>query len=591
MDYRHDLLVNVLDRLRHTAPSHYGSYHSDGDYESIQRARSKTLIHLFLFVKFGVSDFETRHDLITDGPDDGGVDAYYFYERRKILYLIQSKFSETNASRRGISADELIKMEIGTILRGNHTYQDRRGQNREFNDKIKQLQEKWRRLPDQARYQYKIVVLGGQQRYNDHQIRRLLGLGEEEPFEFYDYERIYEEILFPFCASNFYDPDEIVIELNLQNKEQSVLRQSVMTQQGEFQIRVTFIPVEEIGRVLSKYKNAILKYNPRNYLSLSKNPVNRAIREGILNSNANDFAIYNNGITMLCSEFMISETTGKQNRGQIILEKPQIINGGQTAYVLSEIYEDGVKRNLLTGKEVLLKAIIIPDNLDEESVREFIAGVSNATNQQSKVEEADRRSNDEALVTIQKQIFQKFGYLLERKRGELYTAIEQGYVDKGRVIDRVDLFRAYLAYQGNPSEARRSGKDRLFQPNRFRKVIGTGEDYKIMLFSALILTKLRKERNDSEWSNGFRYGKFAVVAAVRYLVPEAESISPENLDSLVSIAIERAKAKWSEFETWVQNQESNIDYKRPDGFDFDNYYKGKTIDQEIKEFFGIVSHI
>jgi len=477
-------------------------------------------------------------------------------------------------------------MEIGAILRGSPTYQDRIGNDREFNEKIKQLQEKWSKLPDQARYKYKVVVLGGQPRYNEQQIRRLLSLGANEPFEFYNYERIYEEILFPFCASNFYDPDEIVIELNLQNKEQSVLRQTVTTQQGEFQVRVVFVPVEEIGRVLSQYKNAILKYNPRNYLSLSRNSVNQAIREGILNSSTNDFAVYNNGITMLCSEFMISETTGRQNRGQVILEKPQIINGGQTAYVLSEIYEDISRSNLLKGKEVLLKAIVIPPDLDERSVREFIEGVSNATNQQSKVEEADRRSNDEILITIQRRIFQEFGYLLERKRGEFYTAIEQGYVDKNRVVDRVGLLRSYLAFQGNPSEARRSGKDRLFRDKRFKEIVGTGKDYKAMLFSALILTRLRKEGKDHNWGNGLRYGKFAIVAAARYLVPEVDRISPENLGNLVSVAIERAKERWSEFETWIQSQERSIDYKRPDGFDFDNYYKGKTVNQDIRDFFG-----
>ncbi len=583
MDYRHKLLINVLDRLRNEAPNHYRSYHSE-DYEGTQRARSKALIHLYLLVKFGETDFEARHNFITDGPDDGGVDAYYFDERRKILYLVQSKFRENVVTRRSILAEELIKMEVGAILQGSTTYYDRAGNKREFNEKIKRLQEKWSRLPDQARYIYKIVILGGAQKYNDHQIRRLLGLGENEPFEFYDYERIYEEILFPFCASDFYDPEEIVIELNLQNKEQSVLRQTVKTQQGEFQVRVVFVPVEEIGRVLSKYKNAILKFNPRNYLSLSRNQVNKAIRDGILNSNTNDFAIYNNGITMLCSEFMISETTGRKNRGQVILEKPQIINGGQTAYVLSEIYEDASKRNLMKGKEVLLRAIVIPSDLDDKSVREFISGVSNATNQQSKVEEADRRSNDEVLIQVQKRIFQEFGYLLERKRGEFYTAIERGYVDKNRIIGRVDLLQAYWAFLGHPGDARRS-KNQLFKDKIFKKIMGTGENYKVMLFAALILARLRKESMDSDWGSGLRYGKLSIVAASKYLVPEPYEISPNNLENLVSLAVEKARKKWAEFETWLQNQRHNANYKRTDGFDFDNYYKGKSVNQDVQNFF------
>ena len=66
-----------MDNIRSEAPESYKTYHPDkSNKEELVRARSLALIHLLLKVKFGVVDFLERHKLITDGPQDGGVDAY-----------------------------------------------------------------------------------------------------------------------------------------------------------------------------------------------------------------------------------------------------------------------------------------------------------------------------------------------------------------------------------------------------------------------------------------------------------------------------------------------------------------------------------
>ena len=504
-DFRYKLLMKVLDQIRLNAPEEYRSYRvSEGD--AVQRARSKSLLHLFLLVKFGVADFRQRHDFITDGPGDGGVDAYYIDGKEKRLYLVQAKFRAEGTQERSVTADELVRMHIRSILQGEKYYYDRRDQKVEFNAKIRRLQEQWGRLPDQANYEYCVIILGGGRKYSDEQIRRVLGLGEGELYEFYDYERIYQELLLPLCSSTYYDPDEISIELNLKEGSTPMLKQSIETRGGNLEIRVVFVPVAEVGRIMLRYKNAILRYNPRNYLTLSGNRVNRSIRDGILNSPKNDFAIYNNGITMLCREFRFTESTGRKGKGQIIIESPQIVNGGQTAYVLSEIYKDENKRPLLEGKEVLLKVITLPGGWDEQEIREFIADISNATNLQSKVSNADRRSNDEVLIRIQQEIFEKFGYLLERKRGEFEASMTEGYVDPQLVIKRGDLLRAYLAYKGSPSEARRSSEDRLFREERFRQIVGDGSGYAEMVFAYCLLSELREEERggaSQAWGSGW----------------------------------------------------------------------------------------
>jgi hypothetical protein len=78
---------------------------------------------LFLKVKFGVPDFLSRHRQITDGTQDGGLDAYHIDTERKKLYLIQAKFRNTtkNFDEKAVEADDLVKMEVARITKGHET--------------------------------------------------------------------------------------------------------------------------------------------------------------------------------------------------------------------------------------------------------------------------------------------------------------------------------------------------------------------------------------------------------------------------------------------------------------------------------------
>jgi len=97
MDHQFETLIKILDRLRNEAPDSYKTYKpEDTNEDGIIKARSLAFIHLLLKVKFGITDFMKRHEHITDGTQDGGLDAYFIDEERKRLYLIQSKFRNTS---------------------------------------------------------------------------------------------------------------------------------------------------------------------------------------------------------------------------------------------------------------------------------------------------------------------------------------------------------------------------------------------------------------------------------------------------------------------------------------------------------------
>ena len=71
-------LVNIIDSLRNEAPDNYKRYHPTSDDDvKLMNARSRAFIHLFLKVKFGLTEFLERESFITDDTSDGGIDALW----------------------------------------------------------------------------------------------------------------------------------------------------------------------------------------------------------------------------------------------------------------------------------------------------------------------------------------------------------------------------------------------------------------------------------------------------------------------------------------------------------------------------------
>ena len=581
---KYETLLNTLDKICEEAPDKFVSYKTDkSNIDSLNQARSKAFIHLFLKVKCGMASFLERHNFITDGTQDGGVDAYYIDRENKKIFLIQSKFRTTkdNFEKKKITANDLVSMEVQRILKGEE--KDSRGNS--FSGKIKTFQSEWSKISDQAYYKYCVIILGNLENYTDEQIKRII---DNSDYEVFDFNRTYKELVFPLCSGTYYDPKEIKITIDLVNKEQSTLKQRISTNLGEFPIRVIFVPTKEIGRIMSRYKNAILKYNPRNFLSLSNNKVNRKIQESIVNNSSNDFAIYNNGITIIADSFELTESTGTKNVGQIIMLNPQIINGGQTAYVLSKIYEDQKEDDysVFDGKEVMLKVIILTSKKDLNI--DFIEQISNATNQQTRVEEADRRSNDKIQLSIEEALFDTFGYFYERKKGEFYNGIDRKYIDKNLVVNRDSLLKAYLAWQGDAANARRSGTETMFKEKRFKEIMKKYADFKKMFFAYKLLTNIEtvEKTKKHKFGPSMKYGKMAIIAAIGTYGISDEDIDVKTIDTLAKEKIEHVESLWGDFINYVAKKPENNPYTIDEhSLDLDVYYKGRTVNSDIKSFF------
>ncbi len=487
---RYPMLLNILDKIREEAagtPFSTTYLPAPREAEATNQARARAFIHLYLKVSFGLLEFSERERAITDGPSDGGIDGYYIDPGSRTVFIIQSKFRTTpaNFENKEIELDEILVMDIDRILNGEVA--DERGI--PYSGKIKQLQREVANTEDIARYKYRIIILANLGGISADKLRRLCA---GYSAEIMNHESCYDRLVFPVVSGTFFNASDLNIYIDLSNKNAGAkISYTVMTKHGECEITVLFIPTIEIARILHKYKNSILRFNPRSYLEFEGQKVNTAIRDTIMNTTTNEFALFNNGITMLSDETYINERIGQKNKAQLTLKNPQIINGGQTAYTLSRILEEhpADASALFEGKEVLLKVITLVEMETKRRTAaqkiDLIDQISTATNQQTVVITADRYSNDSAHMDIQRKLFEKFGLLYERKRGEFADGLHKKYVTPVNVLERNRFFRIFLAAQG---DVRRAIEKKLFI--RYQNPRGTIEDEAALAIARAILLRL-----------------------------------------------------------------------------------------------------
>lgn len=486
----YEILVDVLDCLRGEAPETYKSYHPDeSEVEKINSARSKAFLHLFLKVRFGLITFAEREPFVTEGGDDGGIDAYHIDLDRKTIHFLQAKFrtNEKNFEDKVIDPEELLMMDISRILEGETKSQA----GADYNSKVLMMAKRIREIKDIGRFSYMVVILANARGVTKQKLTTLTG---GLPVELIDYKACYTKLLFPLISGTYYNADQLQLSLSLSNKSAGAkISYTVATEFTKCEITVVFVPTLEIAKTMYKYRNSILQYNPRSFLGHQGKSVNGEIRRSIENRKTNEFALFNNGITILSDATYLNEKIGQKDRAQLVLMNPQIINGGQTAYTLSIIYREniGADMSAIFGeKEVLVKIITFEEgeSLAEEKKLTLIEDISRATNQQTTVTTADRRSNERSVKELQRRLFDETGLFMERKLGEFEDGLREGYIQESEIIERGLLFRAALTVQGKLEDATMK---RLVAKMDYSQLLGApGEMLERYTFAVLLLRRI-----------------------------------------------------------------------------------------------------
>jgi hypothetical protein len=581
---KYQTLIRILDAIRNESRgTRYVKYVPDeNDVDAINLARSKAFIHLYLKVNFGILGFEERERWVTDGSYDGGIDAYFFDHDTKSIYFLQSKFrsNEENFESKQIDLTEILAMDVDRISTG-ETFDDA---GNEYNGKIKQLQREISQIEDVARYRYRIIILANLKKVTDTKLRALTsGMG----VEVFDFSRSYKELVFPVVSGTYFKASDITIPVDLSSKSAGAkISYTVTTKASDCEITVLFVPSIEIAKVMSKYKNSILQFNPRSYLDFEGQHVNSSIRATIVDTKTNEFALFNNGITIISDETSINERMGKKSQAQLLIKHPQIINGGQTSYTLSRIYEELAKTGDLSvfdGKEVLLKIITLVDNDNAEAKQQLIDEISNATNKQTPVINADRLANDGLHKAIQSIVFDRYGMLYERKRGEFSDGIANGYVDKDSIIERNLFFRLYYASFGRIELATRK---RLFQKNDFPGLnIDEPSSFDRLSLAYQLHSRYVKQMKPNV---KLKEGYYAKIYAQVYLLyaNDISHVSENDFFSFDKVWYEFLQGRPAAHPGYIRRSLDRKTRIEGDFFNFVDYFKGKDFRRDVIDIFG-----
>ncbi len=443
------ILTRILDgyvRQGAVQPNARSCYKSIHNTEERDQSRSRAYIHLYLEANYGIGDFSEREAQISDGSNDAGIDGYHIDEENRVIDIVQSKFrtNYTNFEQKFIEPTELAKIDIDRVLRG---FEESESGNR-YNGQILGLQRKMKQIKDIARYAHKLTIIANTPEPNWALTQRLFS---DYELNVVNVERCYRELVLPVLRGEQYYGKTLRLQIDLSNKSSaSRLGAEITTSYGPCEITVVLVPTAEIAELMSRYKNSILRYNPRSYLEFREQRTNEGIRDSIICKTTGEFALLNNGLTILSDDTYMNERVGARNRASVEIVNPQIINGGQTAFTLSRIFDESSdieRAERFTDKEVLVRIITLP-SLDESSRNSLITEISSATNSQTQVSNVDRSASNEINREVAEHIFLTTGLLYEPRRGEYSNAIYSKYVERIEVLERSLFTRLIYIAEG-----------------------------------------------------------------------------------------------------------------------------------------------
>ncbi|QNV40886.1 AIPR family protein [Rothia amarae] len=201
---------------------------------------------------------------------------------------------------------------------------------------------------------------------------------------------------------------------------------------------ITAVSLEELKAFWQKYKLDLLAPNIRNFLGIrkSQNNINFGIQR-TLEQQPENFAIYNNGITVLVNDYEVNEDNKK-----ILIRGAGIVNGGQTTGSIGS-YED----NFTVDGNVIVRFIKSTDNNILDNIIKY-------NNTQNVVKPADFRSNDEIQKNLRKQFEETYSeeniIYNGARRGD---AIRRNREIVEKTLDDKLVAQSLVSFHGDPNLA------------------------------------------------------------------------------------------------------------------------------------------
>ncbi|WP_445358787.1 AIPR family protein [Microbulbifer sp. ANSA005] len=229
----------------------------------------------------------------------------------------------------------------------------------------------------------------------------------------------------------------------------NLVRPPYMTKIGDHETYLFDLSGEYLAQLYESHGESLLQQNVRMFEG--DKGTNLAITQTASSeTESKNFFHYNNGISLICDS-----ANYQPFNNALSLERPQVVNGGQTMRILHKCFKLGTLKN---NVHTAVRVITTGKNKD------FAANVAVNLNNQTRVDNTFLRSNDPRIVQLLHSLT-THGYYLERRAGEIEAMLPDEIEDlenrfgsplAAHVIPLKDGMQAYVAtYYGDPQLAKK----------------------------------------------------------------------------------------------------------------------------------------
>lgn len=401
---RADLLTILKNELSHHYLHHLPALLDQS--RPIEEQNEKNIARAFsaftLRVLCNASVVESARAVIDDF-NDNGIDAIYFDQTSKALYLVQSKLK---------ASEEFKQTEAQAFVDG--LRQLLNSQFSSFNQNVLNRQSEIQSALHDAEKIVLVVCFTGQQ-VSTHA----------------------KECLERFIESESQNEDRLETDIYYFD---SVKVKDFLDQQHSYPIVNERIDIHNFARVLSprktlygqvklkdlvklheNYQLALYQQNIRYFIGGNTNP-NKAIKS-TLNYEAENFFFYNNGITILCSDFISAGAFGgtEKNRKYKILNI-SVVNGAQTITSAYDFYKEN-------GDQISDEAKVLVTVIQADSAHDIGNKITQNRNNQNPVDLTDFVALDDQQERLRREI-KCWGYEYFYRPTELSSTAQAITVDE-----------------------------------------------------------------------------------------------------------------------------------------------------------------
>ena len=457
---------------------------------------------------------------ITDGPNDGNIDAFYFdlneEENELVIYILNCKYYKEGSSRSiGEKEVRLLSNSIRKIIKGDSFTC--------FNEEIQQQIQEVSSLIQKHNYDFRMEVYficsGG-----TPAAERTKAVAEEMENVAYYFWSL-EDIV------NFTSTTKKTVTLDIQKE-----RLRIQIENSDIKSMVAVLPAESVIQLYEEGgKEKILSQNVRGFLG--NTTVNKKIIESAEKSCkwANYFLLFNNGISIVCDFYEVSDFSATC---RLKIVNPLIVNGGQTTKALYSLKES----------KQLAQKISVLTRIYETQQDHLINKITEGTNTQNSISLRDIKSN-QAVQKKVKDYFSNKGIFLDIKR-DLNSQQEKDN-HKGFIANDT-LLQAYVSfYKDLPHKAKSSRAwifkkyfDEIFfnektsNPSRLPKIDSSDRLLKQLYLSYQIWSFCLQKINEEESITKkllLQYALYTVIYTMGKLAPKIKEHSEKSLTAFENI--------------------------------------------------------